>query len=529
MDTAIGARRKNILFIICDQLRADYLACYGHPSIRTPVIDALARRGVRFSSAYCQSPVCVPSRASFYTGRYVYSHGVTWNNIPLNVSELTIGDYLRPRGHRVGLVGIIHIDPDEAGLTRLGVTTDSLPGALVRNAGFEPWERDDQLHPDEGAAFDFAYNRYLRDRGYDGANPWHSHTYSAAGANGELLSGWQMRHAHLPARVREEDSETAYLTDRAIEFVRDSADRPWCLHLSYMKPHWPYMAPDPYHRLYCADDVVPANRVAGELEDPHPVVRAFMDHEDSRSFRDEDQRRHVIPTYMGLTSQVDAHLGRLFDFLEKTGQLDDTLIVLTSDHGGYLGDHWLGEKYLFHEESVRLPLIIVDPCAEADARRGTVCDAFVETVDVLPTMLDWLGHPIPGHVLEGQSLIPLLRTGTPRSWRDMVVSEHDYAFLPGRLALGLGASSARSYMVRTRERKYVFFEGFRHQLFDLVNDPLERVDLGAQPSASGPVGEMHERLFTWMRHRAVRTTFSDAQVDARTATARRRGIHIETW
>jgi arylsulfatase A-like enzyme len=520
---------KNILFIICDQLRADYLGCYGHPGIKTPVIDRLARRGVRFTSAYCQSPVCVPSRASFYTGRYAYSHGVTWNNVPLNVSESTIGDYLRPLGHRVGLVGIIHIDPDRAGMERLGIRSDTPQGDLVAQAGFEPWERDDQLHPDEAADTDFAYNRYLRARGYEGRNPWHSHTYSASGPDGELLSGWQMRHAHLPARVREEDSETAYLTDRAIEFIADSAGTPWCLHLSYMKPHWPYMAPAPYHRMYAPDDVLPANRAAGELDDPHPVVRAFMNHEDSRSFQDEDRRRHVIPTYMGLISQLDTHIGRLLDFLERTGQIDDTLIILTSDHGGYLGDHWLGEKYLFHEESVRIPLIVVDPAPEADALRGTACDAFVETVDVLPTLLDWLGRPIPAHVLEGHSLLPLLRTGTPPTWRDMVVSEHDYAFLQARLDLGLPPSGARSYMVRTREWKYVLFEGFRPQLFDLQQDPRELVDLGGRHAAGGPAAEMHERLFTWMRHRAVRTTLSDADIDRRTASARRRGIHIEIW
>src|SRR5690606_6626638 len=121
---------------------------------------------------------------------------------------------------------------------------------------------------------------------------------AAEGTNGEILSGWYMRHAHLPARVKEEHSETAYFTNRAMEFIADAGDQPWCLHLSYMKPHWPYMAPAPYHNIYSADDVIPANRSDTELSDMHPVVKAFLTHDDSISFRDEEKRRHVIPTYM---------------------------------------------------------------------------------------------------------------------------------------------------------------------------------------------------------------------------------------
>ncbi|MDP6174612.1 MAG: sulfatase-like hydrolase/transferase, partial [Rhodospirillales bacterium] len=338
---------KNILFIMADQLRADYLGCYGHPHMRTPVIDALAKRGVMFSRAYCQSPVCVPSRMSFYTGRYVFSHGSTWNDVPVKLSELTLGDYLTPLGSRVAIVGEIHFTPDREGMTRAGVEPGSDKEAFLTQGGFEPWERDDQLHPDQSTDPNLAYNVYLRANGYEGDNPWHSHVNSALGEDGEILSGWHMRNAHLPARVIEEHSETAYLTNRAMEFIDDAGDQPWCLHLSYMKPHWPYMAPAPYHQAYGDNQVLAANRTDAEKENPHPVVAAFMNHDDSVSFGPEAQRRHVIPTYMGLIQQLDDQLGRLFAFLDEKGQTDETLIVLTSDHGGYLGDHWLGEKYLF--------------------------------------------------------------------------------------------------------------------------------------------------------------------------------------
>ncbi|ETW99609.1 MAG: hypothetical protein ETSY1_14325, partial [Candidatus Entotheonella factor] len=230
---------RNILFIMCDQLRADYLSCSGHPTLETPHIDALAARGVNFTRAYCQSPVCGPSRMSFYTGRYMFTHGATWNGVPLPVGEWTMGDYLRPLGLRTVLVGKTHMAADLAGLDRLHIAPDSSLGVLVSQCGFEPLERDDGLHPDQAVDPNLAYNRYLREQGYEGDNPWHDYANSVEGPNGEVLSGWFMRNAHLPARVAEAHSETAYMTNRAIDFVRQAGDSPWCMHLSYIKPHWP--------------------------------------------------------------------------------------------------------------------------------------------------------------------------------------------------------------------------------------------------------------------------------------------------
>ena len=233
------AKVRNFLFIMCDQLRADYLSCYGHPSLETPHIDALAARGVKFERAYCQSPVCGASRASTYTGRYVTSHGGTYNNVPFPVSELTLGDYMRAEGLRCGLVGKTHMVPDVQGMKRLGIDPATDMGILLSQCGFDPVERDDGLHPTGFADPDLAYNNYLRAKGYDGENPWHDFANSAEGPGGEVLSGWEMRHAHLPARVRAEDPETPYMTRRAMEYITEAGDNPWCLHLSYIKPHWP--------------------------------------------------------------------------------------------------------------------------------------------------------------------------------------------------------------------------------------------------------------------------------------------------
>ena len=127
---------------------------------------------------------------------------------------------------------------------------------LASECGFEPFERDDGLWPDEGKPPDIAYNRYLRAQGYNVDNPWHEFANAGRGDDGEVLSGWLMRNAALPAAVKEEHSETAYMTNRAMDFIAEAGDAPWCLHLSYIKPHWPYIAPAPYHDMYGPDDVL---------------------------------------------------------------------------------------------------------------------------------------------------------------------------------------------------------------------------------------------------------------------------------
>ena len=150
---------------MCDQLRHDYLSCAGHKTLQTPNIDALAARGVRFSNTYVQSPICGPSRMSFYTGRYVSSHGATGNFVPLRIGEKNIGDHLKPLGMRPVLVGKTHMVADQDGMKRLGIDPASKIGVHHSQAGFEPFERDDGIHPDLKVRPDVTYNKYLRDRG----------------------------------------------------------------------------------------------------------------------------------------------------------------------------------------------------------------------------------------------------------------------------------------------------------------------------------------------------------------------------
>ncbi|WP_170574888.1 alkaline phosphatase family protein [Ruegeria atlantica] len=523
---------KNILFIMADQLRWDYLSCYGHPHLHTPNIDRLAAKGVRFDRAYVQSPVCGPSRASCYTGRTVFSHGATWNRVPLPIGELTLGDYLRPQGVRTAVVGKTHMVPDAEGMARLGLNRDTEIGIRISQPGFDPYERDDGLHPTpllRNKGGKLAYNDWLREKGYEGENPWNDYANSADGPDGELLSGWHLKNSNLPARVKEEHSETAYMTMRAKEFIEEMGDAPWLCHLSFIKPHWPYMAPAPYHDMYGPETYLPVIRSEEERQDPNPVFEAFMGMEVSETFSMQGVRETVLPAYMGLIKQIDDHLGRLFDWLEETGKDTETMIVFTSDHGDYMGDHWMGEKELFHEVSVRVPLIIYDPRPEADTTRGTSSDALVEAIDLVPTFLDATGAPSAEHRLEGRSLMPVLRGEGLSNWRDAVFSEIDYGFYAAREMLNVGPSDARGYMLRTDRWKYVHFKGFPPQLFDLENDPEEFNDLGRNPDFKEQRHDMHARLLERLINRKNRVTMTDEGVYALRRDEDTSGILIGKW
>ncbi len=522
----------NILFIMCDQLRADYLSCYGHPHLKTPNIDVLAAHGVRFNRAYCQAPLCGPSRASFYTGRYMSSHGVMANADPLKMGELTLGDYLRAARMTAVVVGKSEGSPNLVALERFQIDQSSTEGQQLANNGFLPFELFSGIYPDPILPKGLGYNAYLRSHGFDGDNPWEEWANSAIDSKGKRVSGWQMRNAGLPARLPEEHSETAFTTRRAIEFL-DSVDpdESWCMHLSYIKPHWPYLAPAPYHTRYHKDHVVPAVRDERERHNPHPVYQAFMAQDYSQNFSRDEVRDTVIPAYMGLIQQVDDHVGRVLAHLEKKGLRERTWIVFSSDHGDYLGDHWLGEKDLFHEPSVRIPLIICDPSTRADGTRGRVVEEFVEAVDVVPTLVEVAGGTVPLERIEGRSLLPFVhqQVAAP-SWRDCAISEIDFSDRGPRTLLRLHPHECRARMIRTAKWKYVLHEHFPPQLFDLVNDPHEFIDLGEDPGYRSARQENYDRLFTWFRGLKVRTEMPiEALFDMGPELDEELGIMIGHW
>ncbi len=495
---------RNILFIMCDQLRWDYLSCYGHPKLRTPNIDALAARGVRFSNAYCQAPLCGPSRASFYTGRYMSSHGVMANEDATRLDEFTIGDYLRPLGYRSAVVGKADNRKDAKMIAAFGVDPESEFARAALSGGFEPFEVHEGLLP--GAQRN-GYVDYLKDRGYEGDNPWRDFAITTVDGDDNLRNGWHMRNSVYPARIEEKHSETTFTTNRAIDFLeQQDYDDSWCLFLSYIKPHWPYIAPSPYNNLFNQGDIAPAVRSKKELDDPHPVYRAFMEQEYSESYARDEVRERVIPAYMGLIKQIDDELGKLFDYLKSRHLFDNTMIVFTADHGDYLGDHWLGEKDLFHEPSVKIPLLVLNPNQTAAETRGSVCDQMVEAIDLLPTFVEYAGGNIAHERVEGHSLMPLLRSHQPPpDWRSYAVSEIDYSDRGPRTLLDIPPYECRAIMVREARWKYIHYNLFRPQLFDLHKDPNELNDLGEDPDHAQVREEMRKLLIDSRRRLKART------------------------
>lgn len=519
----------NVLWIMADQLRWDYLSCYGAKHIETSNLDWLASKGVRFNKAYVQSPICGPSRMSFYTGRYVRSHGATWNGFPLRVGEPTLGDHIRELGAKCSLVGKTHMIPDLEGMARLGVEPESTIGALVSECGFEVFVRDDGTnHSDYPGRCAEDYDKYLRAHGMDGDNPWEEWANSAIGDNGKLRTGWLLKNAPLPARVPKEHSETSWLTTRGIEYIEAQGDQPWLCHLSYIKPHWPYLAPKPYNDMYSVLDLPPVNRATAEREDDHPLMKAWRSMRVSESFSRDEVRALVAPVYMGLIKELDDQMGRLFTYLQDSGRLDDTMIVFCSDHGDNMGDHWMGEKDLFYDCSARIPLIVYDPRKDADSTRGTVNDALVEGIDLAPTFIELMGGDSKPHIIEGRSLQPLL-FGKTTQWRDFVVSEYDYSTRDARRAINIDQSDARLTMIFDGRWKYVHVEHLRPMLFDLQNDPNELVDLGNNPAFSNDIKRLKEMHFNWTRKHHNRITKSAETVEKMTDANEPPGILIGYW
>ena len=533
---------KNILFIMFDQLRYDYLSCYGHPVLKTPHIDSIARKGVRFTNAYVQSPVCGASRMSYYTGRYVNSHGAAYNNFPLKVGEQTIGDHLRKIGVDTWLIGKTHMKVDSEGLERLGIKQDSIIGARLAECGFDIFVRDDGLWAEGPEGFycelDSPYNEYLKSKGYSGSNPWSTHANAGITDNDDIASGWFMKNSRLPANIREEDSETPWLTTQMIHFLESeiakklSDRRPWMVHLSYIKPHWPYIVPAPYNDMYNKNDIIPVVRSESEIgQGSNPIYKSFTDNIIGRAFRQNKVREEVIPAYMGLIKQCDDQMGRLFKFMEDNGFMENTLIVICSDHGDYLGDHWLGEKDLFHEPSVKTPLIIFDPSKSSNNTRGTINNELVEAIDLAATFIDYQNKDVPDHILEGRSLMPFLLNKAKGDWRKYVVSEYEYSTTGIPEKLNISTKDARLFMVFDGRYKLIHAEGgIPPMLFDLKKDPQELKDLGPDkdinPEISLQIERLYKYLAEWARRPSQRNTLSDKDIEDMRGKGPSKGITL---
>lgn len=486
--------RGNILLITADQWRADSLGAAGHPNVRTPHVDRLARDGTRFAQHYAQAAPCSPARACLYTGLYQMTNRVLRNGTPLDARHDNMALAARRAGYDPTLFGYTDQSADPRHLPAndpwLRTYEGVLPGFSVR------------LRVDEEEA---VYLSWLKLRGVTVPDGGYPDVHVPVGAPADPPSA-------APPVYGPDETQTAFLTDEFIRWLSEQGGtRPWFAHISFLRPHPPFIVPEPYASMVAPDDV-PATAVAGGPA--HPLTGHLLATLDKSSFVasatgpitdwSEADIRQIRATYYGMIAEVDAQLGRIFDALQAAGAWDDTLIILTSDHGEMLGDYRLFAKGAFYDASYHIPLVVRDPRSDA---RGHVVTAFTESIDVKPTILDWLGADMPQH-LDGRSLTPFLRGETPDAWRDAAHWEFDFRDVDtGRAQSALGLDiDACSLAVRREARwKYVHCAGLPPLLFDLESEDSEARDLADDPDHQPVRLEMAEKLLAWRARHLDRT------------------------
>ena len=493
----------NVLFITLDQWRGDSLSALRHPLVTTPTLDALAARGVLFANHWANAAPCGPSRASLYTGMYLQNHRSALNGTPLDARFTNIALEARALGYDPVLFGYTDtsVDPRTvpAGDARLRTYEGVLPG-------FRPIVND----PYDARGVGYEWAKWLAARGKDvPSDPrrLYDPDLSYPGASDHPPS-W------APASFSAEETETAFVTERLIAYLEEHGDEPFFVHASYIRPHPPYRNPPGYHDLYSLEDVPPfvAHPTREAERAMHPLNDILLLLPPLAAPDDEDERRQLRATYHGMQREVDDQLSRLFDWLEASGLAGDTLIVLTSDHGEMGGDHWLFEKGGYWDESYSIPLIICDPRPSADRTRGLVVRDITESVDVLPTILSFMGAPIPTQV-DGWPLTSFLETGTaPEHWRTEAHFEWDFRHPVTRLAesyLGVPSAHCLLNVIRSDRYKYVQFateaDVLPPLLFDLVGDPGQLTDVSAEPAHRDMALDAAQSLLRWRMRNDERT------------------------
>lgn len=484
----MSADRPNVLWYCTDQQRSDTIGALGNSEIHTPVLDRFVADGTAFAQAYCQSPICTPSRASFLTGRYPASTHVHRNgNDFFPTHERLLPAILRDSGYRCGLVGKLH-----------------LAGAQGR---VEP-RVDDGYH-----AYHWSHHPYPEDE-WGLANDYVRWLEEEKGVDSqELLGG--LRAAYGPG-VDTEYHQTTWCTEESIRFIEANRDVPWLLSVNPFAPHPIYRPPKEFLDLYDPDTLSPPVFAETDVEhqeifsrvdqqtrhavDPriprelHPNDSELADVQGSASPASYDARLMKAHYYAEI-SLVDRQFGRILEALAATGQLQNTIVIFTSDHGELLGDHGLAYKGgRFYEALVHVPLIVSWPERFAAGRRS---DALVELVDLAPTILEAAHLPVPT-TMQGTSLIPLLSGDAPlHHHKDRVISEFNDALGPGTVPEGCEFGT-HAVMVFDGRYKIVVYDGLSvGELYDLQNDPGETRDLWSDAE--------HLQLRAELLHRAMQT------------------------
>jgi len=434
-DAANG--QPNVLVIMSDEHAPMFSSAYGHPIVSTPGMDRLAEEGVTFSAAYCNSPLCVPSRMSFMTGRFPSRVGVFDNASPLRSDVPTWAHLAKAAGYDVALAGKMHfVGPD-------------------------------QLH-----GFDCQLARDLHSERRHGIADWTIGVPPSSEPWPELLRAGPGRGVHITADDEVEEAAVAWLRDRS------RRGRPWVLCASFLAPHFPLVVPESYWSRYPVDEIDLPLAPSDSSESQHPVIKSmramlgFGDHS-------EEATRRGRAAYYGLVSYLDDKISRLLDTLDATGQAENTLVIYISDHGEMAGEHGMWRKSNFYEQSARVPLQLRWPGALPG---GTWIGHVVSLVDLVASLASVFGTPavMP---LDGDDLVPLAQ-GRSQDWKDEAFAEYN--------AHGVSRPAA---MIRQGQYKLNQYLGNEPELYDLHKDPGEFNDLGNHPDFAVTRDEMRSRLF----------------------------------
>jgi arylsulfatase A-like enzyme len=451
---AFGAsvRRPNILFIMVDEMRWDAMGCEKHPVAETPNLDRLAREGARFSRSYTVSPVCCPARASAFNGRYAHVHGVEQNGMPAHPGEVFLPSILKHFGYHTAISGKLHYTPKQF------------------SYGFDQF----WTFSTEGPTPELGYMEYLRKKHgspakfpiVPGTCPWPDDPLGADVGLFQYPIG---------------DFETEWITDRSVEYLRArrATAQPWFLFTSYLKPHSPSVEPEPYFSKYDPDRIpIP------KLPPDAPAARAGQSGQARRAFVDDERMVRVLSAkYYSAVNHVDHQVGRLLSELERLGMAEDTLVLFTADHGNMLGDRGRWFKGLQYEGSAHVPLLWRGPQGAAE-NGGRVVDRVVESTDLVPSILQTAGIPVPEGV-QGRSFLRLARGQEP-NWKNRCFSQlRSGMLLDGNFKL-IDNSLDGSGPV---------------ELYDLRIDPKEERDLAGAPAHRDRVAEMRKRLAAWRADR----------------------------
>ncbi len=431
--------RPNILLIIADSAQQTAYGCYGHPHVRTPVIDSLASDGVRFTNAFTTAPVCHPSRSSIDTGLFPHKSGILNNSWGKGSYPFRIGEdapsYVRTLqglGYRTGYTGQRHL--------REELFDDVVPGAYTgfRMKGLRETARSDR--------------------------PKHAYY-------GEL---------DLPL----DQHRDAFSVRGAIELMQKYAasDQPWLIQCEYDGPHYPALIPKEYARMYDPAQVEPPSNFDDPFEGKQEIHARAKVRQINEPFN--DTWRNFIAHYWGYVSMLDAFTGQILSELDRLGLSEDTLVIFTSDHGDLIGAHGIASKYpMMYDEVLKVPLVARWP---GRFPAGLVCDDFVSHVDLLPTIIEVAGGTLDAEV-HGRSWVPLVQGEPLETARTSI-----YAQLHG-----LGAGNWYSLrMVRSSDWKYVFSPFAVEELYDLRSDPGEVRNVAADRPEQVQV--MRQELLSWM-------------------------------